>query len=439
MADTAPVTAAVAGEDPRAAGAVPAAPGGGSLTVGVEEEFLILDEETGRPVPRAEEVLHAARPGPALPGDTQLKRELLACQVETASGVCTGLDALAQQLAAGRRRLADAARQTGLRTVASGTPVLAGPYGALSEGPRYEDISGIYAGAVADYEACGCHVHVGVPDRATAVEVVNHLRPWLPTLLALSANSPFDDGRDTGYASWRMVLQSRFPGSGVPPHLPSPAAYDAQLQRLVDCGTLADVRQSFWLARPSPCFPTVEFRAADTASTVDEAVLQAALSRALVGTALAAVGEGREAAPVDGQVAAAAVWSASRHGLRGPGVHPRLEREVPALTLVHELVAHVSPALEESGDLELVRGLLADVVELGTGAERQRAAAAAAPRPWPRAVVGHLVRETLRAPSSRRAAATAAPPASAPPASAPSASAPSGAAASRSGTARRAS
>ncbi|MFC4496545.1 glutamate--cysteine ligase [Streptomyces ovatisporus] len=400
MADAAPVTAApAAAAEARAAGAVPSPPGHGPLTVGVEEEFLLVDGETGRPVACAADVLDDAATGAPLPGGTQLKRELLACQAEVTSGVCTGLDELADQLHAGRQRLAAAAQRTGLRPVATGTPVLAGPYAALSEGPRYEHISRIYEGVVADYEACGCHVHVGVPDRGTAVAVVNHLRPWLPSLLALSVNSPFHDGRDTGYGSWRMVLQSRFPGAGVPPHQPSPAAYDAQLERLVDCGALADVRQSFSLARPSPCFPTVEIRAADAAATVDEAVLQAALSRALVRTALAALEEGREAVPVADEVAAAAVWSASRHGLRGPGVHPRLERKAAPLTLVHELLAYVAPALDESGDLDRVRRLLAAVVKHGTGAERQRDAAASAPRRDLRAVVDHLARETVSTPA----------------------------------------
>ncbi|HWM37412.1 MAG TPA: glutamate--cysteine ligase [Streptomyces sp.] len=386
MADAAPTAVA---------GTAPAVPGQTAVTMGVEEEFLLVDETAGTPVARAADILREAQTETSLPGGTQLKQELLASQVEVTSGICTGLEELARQLSAGRQKLASAAQRTGLLLLSTGTPVLAGPYGSLSAGARYEQIAGIYAGVVADYEACGCHVHVGVPDRETAVAVVNHLRPWLPSLLALSANSPFHRTRDTGYGSWRMVLQSRFPGSGVPPHQPSLAAYDAQLERLVDCGTLADVRQSFWLARPSACFPTVEMRAADAATTVEEAVLQAALSRGLVRTALTALEEGREAEPVADQVAAAAVWSASRHGLRGPGVHPQLECRVPALTLVHELLAHVSPALEETGDLQSVHRLLGDVVERGTGAERQRAAAAGGPL----AVVGRLARETVRAPA----------------------------------------
>lgn len=367
-----------------------------AVTVGVEEEFLIAGQGRGNPVPAAAEVLDEAARGPDLPGGTRLKHELLAVQVEAASGICTGLGELARQLSAGRQRLAAAARRQGLLLLSTGTPVCTSTDGQLTPGARYEQIADMYAGVVADYEACGCHVHVGVPDRETAVAVVNRLRPWLPSLLALSVNSPFHQGRDTGYGSWRMVLQSRFPGSGVTPYFPSAAAYEAQLERLVECGTLADAQQSFWLARPSPCFPTVELRVADAATTVEEAVLQAALGRGLVRTALTDLARGREPLPVQDQIAAAALWTAARYGLSGPGIHPRSERKTPAVDLLHELLAHVSPALEEAGDLQCVRRLLSGVLSRGTGADRQRATAGAGPE----AAVAHLAAETERSPGA---------------------------------------
>jgi carboxylate-amine ligase len=131
---------------------------------------------------------------------------------------------------------------------------------------------------------------------------------------------------------------------------------------------------SFWLARPSPAFPTVEVRAADTALTVDGAVLQAALTRALVRTALADLDRGVEGPRIDPQVAAAAVWSAARHGLRGPGVDPLLGREVPVEDLLAKLLTHVAAALEDTGDDAVARRLLKELLADGTGAERQRRA-----------------------------------------------------------------
>ncbi|SFQ30854.1 carboxylate-amine ligase [Amycolatopsis arida] len=349
--------------------------------MGVEEEFLLVDPISAATVPSAPEVL--GRVAGPLPAGAAAHAELRATQVEFATGVCGDAGGLRAQLRAGRRHLAAAAEAEGVLLVSAGTPVLGGPARRGDRLERFAEIDERYAGMVADYEACGCHVHVGVPDRDTAVAVVDRLRPWLPTLLALSVNSPFARGRDTGYGSWRMVQQSRFPGSGVPPALGDRAGHDAAVARMVDCGVLVDERMTFWLARPSPTLPTVEFRVADAATTVDEAVLFALLARGLVRAALAELGDDRPAPFVDPQVAAAAVWSAARHGLAGPGVDCRRARRVPAERLVAALVEHVRPALAETGDLALVAELLDRVRRHGTGAERQRAAAGAG---WVRAV-----------------------------------------------------
>ncbi|MBC6459806.1 glutamate--cysteine ligase [Actinomadura sp. HBU206391] len=365
---------------------------GGGLTVGVEEEFLLVDAVSRRTVAGAADVL--ARVAEVTPGMIGISYhpELLGTQVEATTGICTEPATLRRDLWDARLRLADAARAEGLRLVASGTPVLRGPTPPVTASLRFIRIAEMYAGVVAEYQACGCHVHVGVDDRETSVAVVNHLRPWLPTLLALSVNSPFDRGVDSGYGSWRVIDQARFPGAGVPPWFPSAAAYDTQVAQLIDCGVLVDSCMTVWLARPSSRFPTVEVRAADAAATVDEAVLQAALVRGLVRTALSELAAGREAPPVTAPICAAAVWSAARHGLGGPGVHPLLERPVPATRLLAELLRRVRPALEDTGDLAEVRRLLAAMALRGSGAARQRRVAAGGPQ----AVVDMLVEQTVR-------------------------------------------
>lgn len=348
----------------------------GPPTMGVEEEFLLVNPRTGHASPCAEPVLARHRHHGPLPEGVKVHRELRLTQLEAASGVCTTAAELREQLTAARRVLAGAAAAEDCALLATGTPVGPGPAAQppASTG-RYAEIDAAYGAVVADYEACGCHVHVGVPDPDTAVAVVNHLGRWLPTLLALSANSPFDHGRDTGCDSWRMVLQSRFPGSGVAPHLRGHAEYRRTVEALVGCGALVDPDQTFWLARPSGRFPTVEFRVADTALTVDHAVLQALLSRALVQRALADLAEGREAAPLSPQVAAAAVWAAARHGLSGQLVDVAEETRRPAWTLVDDLLTHVRAPLEDSGELAEARQLLDAVRTEGTGAARQRAIA----------------------------------------------------------------
>ena len=338
-------------------------------TFGVEEEFLLVDPVTGRSVPAAAEVGKVAAEDLGGAVHTELQQT----QIEFASPPCATLAELGAALSHGRNRLAAAAHGCGVWLVPSGLPPLGGP-AIVSSGDRFAGIAARYAEVVRDYQACGCHVHVAVPDLETAVAVVNHVRPWLPALLALSVNSPFHQGRDTVYASWRMIEQSRFPGAGVPPWCRDAADYTARVARLVDCGVLEDPAMSFWLARPSPRWPTIEFRVADTAVDVPGALLQAALSRALVVAARTDLAKGVEAARPDAQVLAAAVWSAARHGLSGTAVHPVRACRLPVADLLDELIARVAPVLAELGDLAAVRELFGEVLRGGTGAERQRAA-----------------------------------------------------------------
>ncbi|MEU9842328.1 glutamate--cysteine ligase, partial [Actinomadura sp. NPDC048032] len=357
------------------------------VSLGVEEEFLLVDPGSGECVGHAEDVLEWAGPHRWRASGGSFHTELLGSQVEAVTGVCHDLAGLRAQLRYGRARLAEAARERGALLVAAGTPVLGGRPPPAAWGERFAAIVSAYGDVVEDYQACGCHVHVGVPDREAAVAVVNHLRPWLPVLVALAANSPFDRGRPTRYAARRMMEMARFPGAGVPPWSASAADYDARVAALVESGALVDGAMTFWLARPSPRWPTVEVRAGDAAATADEAVLQAALVRGLVAAALADLAAGREAPRVDGQVCAAALWNAARHGLDGAMVDPVSHRAVPVRRLLDGLVARAAPALEEAGDLDAVSRLVEGVRRAGTGAERQRRAAR---RGGPRAVVDML-------------------------------------------------
>ncbi|WP_062431073.1 carboxylate-amine ligase [Herbidospora daliensis] len=342
-------------------------------TFGVEEEFLLVDGVTGEPAPEVEKVLADVGPHPGDGGT--FSAELFQTQVEAASGVCTTLPELRDQLTGARTRLAEAAHAHGLRLLSVGTPVLPGSTPPVSEGDRYADIVQTHRATISDYQCCGCHVHVGVPDRDTGVAVLNHVRPWLPTLVALGANSPYDRGRDSGYASWRVAEQLRFPGAGLPPHFADPSDYDETVARLVEGGVLVDTAMTFWLARLGVRTPTVEIRAADASATVDDALLQAMLTRALVATSLTELAAGREAPDLPEPVATAALFNAARNGLTGAGICPAEGHEVAATELLDRLLRHVSDTLEESGDLGETRRLLEWISRTGTGTDRQRRAA----------------------------------------------------------------
>jgi len=336
----------------------------------VEEEFLLVDPDTGGTVAAATEVLRYADALYVPAPDATLTSELFDSQVAADTGRCTTLDELAARLTHARIRVATAARAAGAWLVPSGCSPLGGP---LAPRPAFATVADRYAAVVSNH-ACECRLRLDVPDPETAVAVVNHLRPWLPTLLALSVNSPFCDGADTGYASWRTVQRSRLPAGGMPPHFGSARAFEARVDRLVELDVLADDTSPLWLARPVPRLSAVEVRVADTGVDVEATLVQAALCRALVSTALADLTAGREAPVIVEQVAGAALWSAARHGMSGAGIHPVLERRAPATVLVTELLSAVRPALEDTGDLSAVQDGVRRLLKLGTGSARQRAA-----------------------------------------------------------------
>jgi carboxylate-amine ligase len=225
---------------------------------------------------------------------------------------------------------------------------------------------------VADPAVCGCHVHVGVPDRETAIQVCNHLRPWLPVVQAMFVNSPFAAGADTGQASWRAMQLDRWPGLGPTPWFASAADADRTIEMLVSAGVMLDETLVLWHARPSAKYPTVEVRIADVCPSVADTVLLTALVRALVGTALEDIAAGRRALDVPDGVLWAAHWNAARSGLGGTLLDPSRERARPAWDLVGELVETVTPALARHGDLATAHDLLECLRALGTGAERLR-------------------------------------------------------------------
>ncbi|MFD1145568.1 carboxylate-amine ligase [Saccharothrix hoggarensis] len=338
-------------------------------TLGVEEEFLIVDPGSGLPVPVAGEAIDLAN---RLGAD--LQPELTRVQVESNTPVCRTLREVRGHLLTARSTASAAALQAGAQLLAVGVP-LTGPMGqSFSDSDRYRRIGEDYGLLAAEHGVCGCHVHVAVPDRETAVQVCNHLRPWLPVLLALTANSPIHQGVDTGCASWRSVLNSRWPCSGAPPYFTSARHYDAVLDMMVDSGAVLDPGMVYWDVRPSDHLPTVEVRVSDVPATVDESILLAALVRGLVTTALGAIRRGDRGLPVTTEAMRAAYWRAAHDGVEGDGIDLFGNRRVPAAHLLRRLIRHVRPALRQSGELRAVNALFTKVLQNGNGAVRQRRA-----------------------------------------------------------------
>ncbi|NKX54508.1 glutamate--cysteine ligase [Arthrobacter sp. E918] len=341
-------------------------------TIGVEEEYLLLDPLSGLPAAVADSVA-AHLEDSAQVARRDVQRELLSCQIETATSVCSTLTEAGESLLKFRRSLDAAARKSGVRAAATATaPRIDESYPAVTDKLRYHQLKASAKGIVADQFINGQHVHVQVPDRETGVQALNRIRPWLPAIVALSANSPFWQDRDSGFASWRTISYRRWPLQGCPPLFADAADYERRVQRLVDTSVIIDRGVLTWLARLSDHYPTIEVRAADVQLEARDAVLIAALVRGLVSTAVAEAAGGRQCPEPDAEILDAAVWQAGRQGMAGRLIDPLAGVLLPAEDVLGQLLRHIRPALEEAGDDEWVDASLARILADGTGAERQR-------------------------------------------------------------------
>lgn len=339
-------------------------------SVGVEEELLLVDPSTGEPVGRNADVArYAADRG------VDLQLELTTCQVETATEVAQTSSQLRQEITRLRHVAAEAADKAGAQLLAVALPPTMPQSFPITDTERYREIGEQFGMIAHEQGISGCHVHVEVPDRDTAIAVSNRLRPWLPLLLALTANSAIYRGADSGHASWRSVLWNRWPSAGPPPHLDSAEHHDAMVAMLLDAGAMLDDGMVYWDVRPSKKFPTVEVRVADVPATAAETVLHATLTRAAVMTALEAERSGAPSPRIDDHVLRAAHWKAAHDGLDGQVMDATAGwATAPTSAALGNWLQLLQPALKALGDDEWVHAEVDRVLADGNGAMRQRAA-----------------------------------------------------------------
>lgn len=330
---------------------------------GVEEEMLLVDLDTGAAVALAEAVTDGGKDTPG--------SELQSQQVETDTVPCTGLDELSDQLRAERRAAADAAARKNCQVVALATsPLAVSP--STTPKDRYLRMAEEYALTAREQLTCGCHVHVRVESEEEGVAVLDRIRPWLPALLAMTANSPFWQGGDSGYASYRQQVWGRWPSAGPTGLFGTPEVYHDTVDAMIKSGGLLDEGMVYFDARLARHYPTVEIRVADVCMPVDDALLLAALVRGLVETAAREWDKGEPPSPVRTELLRLASWRASRSGLEGELVHPVTARPASAETVVRALLDHVTPALTDIGDLDATTELTGRLLSRGNGAALQR-------------------------------------------------------------------
>jgi glutamate---cysteine ligase / carboxylate-amine ligase len=340
------------------------------VATGVEEEFHTVDLATRRLTAQADRLMEQL---PAGRFSSELQRSVL----EANSRPWASLTDLAGDIAGLRQAAIAAAEPLGLGIVAAGTVPLADP-DTLQITPdlRYEHMRGEYRMLVREQLICGTQVHVDVADRDLAVAAAHRLAPWLPVLLALSASSPFWLGTDTGYASYRTLIWRRWPTAGALPGFESAADYDRAVTDLIRSGVITDPGMIYFDVRPSAHLPTLELRICDSCPRLEDVVLLAGLFRALVIQETAAATAGRLPVSVQPELLQAATWRAAQSGLQGNLVDPVTATPAPARRLFGRLLADLRPALESTGDWELVTELARSALARGSSAARQRAARA---------------------------------------------------------------
>ncbi|MFE6508252.1 glutamate--cysteine ligase [Nocardioides sp. NPDC057767] len=345
-------------------------------TVGVEEELLLVDAVTGAPRSVASEVLRVAHRH----GDTEagvgevggsVGPEMQEQQVETDTPPEEHLGLLELDLRRWRDKARAAAKEAGAMILASGTtPLPVVPRTVDDE--RYAAITEKFGLTASEQLTCGCHVHVSVDSDDEAVGALDRIRTWLPVLLAVSANSPFWQGGDSGYESFRSQAMTRWPTNGPTETFGSGQAYADHLRLLVDTGVPLDEGMAYFDARPSRRYPTLEVRVADVCLDPRDAVLVAGLARALVETGAREWAQGLPADPASVAVLRLAMWQAGRHGISGDLLDPRTHRPRPAREVVDRLLEHLGPALRDAGDLARVEQGIDRVFARGTGSSTQR-------------------------------------------------------------------
>ncbi|MFJ8134230.1 glutamate--cysteine ligase 2 [Streptomyces hydrogenans] len=337
-------------------------------TVGVEEELLLVSARTGEPLALSSAVLAAASGDEA--GDV-FEKELHQEQLEFATRPVSDMGALREEIVRWRGEARRHAGSVGAQVAALATsPLAVEPSRNL--GRRYRWLADQFALTAQEQLTGGCHVHVSVESDEEGVAVLDRIRPWLPLLTAISANSPYWQGKDTGYASYRSRVWYRLPSAGPYEPFGNAAAYHARVSDMLSTGVLRDQGMIYFDARLSPTFPTVEIRVADVCLEPDTTVLVATLVRALVETVARAWRSGEPVPRVPVEALRLAAWQAARSGPEGQLLDPRTLRPVPAEAAFDALLTYTETALRETGDLDRARAGLKDVLAGGGGARRQR-------------------------------------------------------------------
>ncbi len=341
------------------------------FTIGIEEEFQMVDRQTGQLRPHIHTILEK---GQSIFGE-QIKAEMLQSMVEINSDIMPDIPTAREEMRTMRAKLAQLVGEEGLALISAGThPAALGQNECRSEYGRYAELEDELQDVARSILIFGQHVHIGVENQETAVTLMNQVRTWLPQLLAISTNSPFCAGRYTGLKSYRSVVWKPFPRSGVPEVFPSWSDFDNYVQALIRTGCIDNGKRIWWDIRPHPFFSTIEFRIFDMPATIDDTIAIAALCQALVAK-LTWLNKNNLWAPMlSCHFIEENKWHAMRSGLDAEVIDFAQGRRLSMRDAISELLDFVDEVVDDLGsrqEMNYLRKLLED--PRGTGADRQLA------------------------------------------------------------------
>lgn len=337
------------------------------FTLGIEEEYQVIDPITRELISHDQQIVTNA----AKSLNDQVKAEMHQAVVEVGTNICEDIQDARQQITHLRRSISNTAEDLGFKIGAAGThPFSKWETQLITPNPRYDEIVNELQDTARSNLIFGLHVHVGMEDKNMALHLVNSMRYFLPHLYALSTNSPFWEGRNTGFKSFRSKVFDKFPRTGIPGIFDNYAQYENYVNLLVKTRCIDNPKKIWWDIRIHPVFPTLEVRICDVPMTVDETICIAALIQALVAKLYKLRTQNLNFMNYHRALINENKWRAGRYGIEGKMIDFGLEKEVETKLLMQEFVDFVDDVLDDLGSREEVEYIF-KMLENGTGADRQ--------------------------------------------------------------------
>ncbi|WP_312322744.1 carboxylate-amine ligase [Soonwooa sp.] len=337
------------------------------FTIGVEEEYQIIDAETRDLVSHVSKIIEG---GKTLLSEN-LKHEMHESVVEMETGICQNVKEAREELTNLRRHLVKVAHEQGLRVSGGGThPFSHWKNNVITKDARYDKLVNDMGDVARSNLIFGLHVHIGIPDREEGIRIQNVMRYFLPHVYALSTNSPFWVGRLTGFKSYRQEVFAKFPRTGIPSYFSSVAEFDAYVNLMIKTGTIDNAKKIWWDLRVHPFYPTIEFRICDMPLTIDETVCLAAIMQCLVAKIYKMHQQNISFRSYRRLMISENKWRASKDGIHANLIDFGKERSVPYSDLLDELLLFIDDVVDELDcrqEVEYSR----EILKMGTGADRQ--------------------------------------------------------------------